>query len=62
MAKSNKHKLLLPPRYRRGDPRNLERMRLGGNLGRMNRQFNKNAKPAAGVKGEEAGTDDFGVT
>jgi hypothetical protein len=41
MTKQKKHKLLYPPRYPRGDPRNIERMRLGGNLGRMIQRYGK---------------------
>ena len=57
MSKRKKHKLVFPPRYRRGDPRNIERMRLGGNLGRMIQRYNKLVPPAAGVpaKGENNG-------
>lgn len=57
MAKRKKHKLVFPPRYARGDPRNRERMRLGGNLGRMIQSYDKLVKPAAGVadKGEKNG-------
>ena len=57
MAKRKKNKLVFPPRYARGDPRNKERMRLGGNFGRMIQRYNKTVKPAAGVpaKGEKNG-------
>ncbi|GAI92586.1 unnamed protein product [marine sediment metagenome] len=52
MAKRKKHKLLYPPRYPRRDPRNLERMRIGGNLGRMIQRYNKLVPPALGVADE----------
>lgn len=52
MTKRKKQKLVFPPRYRRGDPRNAERMRIGGNLGRMIQRYNKLMSPAAGVAAE----------
>lgn len=52
MSKRKRHKLRFPPRYPRGDPRNMERMRLGGNFGRMIKRYNKIVKPAAGVPAE----------
>jgi len=41
MENRKRHKLLYPPRYPRGDPRNYERMRLGANLGRMIQRYDK---------------------
>ncbi len=35
MAKRKKHKLLFPPRYLRGDPRNKLRMKAGAAIGRQ---------------------------
>jgi len=52
MSERKKHKLIFPPRYRRGDPRNKERMRLGGNLGRMIQRYNKLVPPEDGVAAE----------
>jgi len=49
MAKRKKNKLVFPPRYARNDPRNLERMRIGGNLGRMIKRYDKLVKTDAGV-------------
>ncbi len=44
-----KQKLIYPPRYPRGDPRNYERMRAGGNIGRMIQRYDKLAGKEAGV-------------
>ncbi len=57
MAKQKKHKLLFPARYARGDPRNMERMRIGQNFGRMIQRYNENVTPPAGEveKGETNG-------
>ena len=52
MSKKRKHKLIFPPRYARGDPRNKERMRLGGNLGRMIQRYNKLVPPARRLPAE----------
>ena len=45
-----KHKRVFPLRYRRGDPRNLETLRLGGNLGRMIQRYNKLADKSVQVQ------------
>jgi hypothetical protein len=54
MSKRKKHKLIFPPRYARGDPRNMERQEIGQNLGRMIQRYNENVTPPAGEveKGE----------
>ncbi|GAI65957.1 unnamed protein product [marine sediment metagenome] len=49
MTKQKKHKLLYPPRYPRGDPRNYERMQAGGNLSRMIKRYGKLAGKEARV-------------
>lgn len=46
MAKRKRHKLLYPPRYPRGDPRNIERKRIGPEFGRMVQLYDK----LAGIK------------
>ncbi|MBA7482723.1 hypothetical protein ES707_18217 [subsurface metagenome] len=59
MSKQKRHKLLYPPRYPRGDPRNFERMRTGSELGRMVQLYEK----LAGTKrpGDRAGTSAAGT-
>lgn len=55
-------KLLYPPRFRRGDPRNMERMRISRMIKRYEKIIRKSQQPAAGVPVRDAGTDGFGVT
>lgn len=54
MAKQKRHKLLYPPRYPRGDPRNIERMRIGPEFGRMVQLYEKLA--GKDDAGNEAGS------
>lgn len=44
MAKTIEHAMLLPPRYRRGDPRNLDRMKAGQALGMRIQGYNRNVR------------------
>ena len=57
MLKQKNRKLLFPPRYARGDPRNNERMRIVSNLDRMVRLYDKvlYRKNGLVVKGENDG-------
>ncbi|MBA7519358.1 hypothetical protein ES705_11436 [subsurface metagenome] len=57
MLKQKNHRLLFPPRYARGDPRNNERMRIVSSLDRMVRLYDKilRRKNCLIVKGENNG-------
>ena len=49
MVKQKKQKLLFPPRYPRGDPRNKLRMKAGAARGRQKQRSARGIPPAAGV-------------
>ncbi|MBA7574849.1 hypothetical protein ES708_16664 [subsurface metagenome] len=61
MADKKKHKLLYPPRYRRGDPQNIYRIKEAHERSRQQRQSARGILPAAGVtdEGENNGARGF---